>query len=339
MAWFITLALFLFLQSAAASERIGVFNIEELILRPTLTSIEDQGEEFSLSDSSFALSWRRDKNLSARMAVGSELLRGMPIYYSAAAIEDNLGFYEAYAEYSGFFGSFRFGLIPLNFGYDGQISEADRYYNRAQPYSQRLVGLRDYGMSFTTEHRGYYTQLTAHNGEVDSTSDGRLWVSGNWGYTNRRNIRAQMSLQTGTVKGNSSTTATHTTGGVINGETAKWRHGAIFVNWYPRNWNVVVQSYGGEVDQNQQTGRFTGNMFELTRYFSKNFGAGVRYDLFDPNHDISGDKITEASLLLLFKSADSTSDFYLLGTKVYEQSNEVPNDQLRLVWLLTPFSR
>jgi hypothetical protein len=148
-----------------------------------------------------------------------------------------------------------------------------------------------------------------------------------------------MSLQTGFVESQVSAASENTVGGVVNGKTAQWRNGLFFINWYPRNWNVVMQVGGGEVEQDLKTGRYSSNMFELTRLFSKNFGAGLRYDQIDPNRNLSGDQITEASVMLLVKSTDSTSDFYLLGTKVIEESNERPNDELRLVWLLSPYSR
>jgi hypothetical protein len=329
--------LFSFLCRAHADERVGSFQIDQILMRPTLVSHEIEGEEFSLSDSSLTVSWKRDEKIAAYFTLGSELSRYMPIYYNVTP-EDKIAFTEAYAQFENAYGRLRFGLIPLNFGYDAVIKSSERYFKRALPYSEGLIGVRDYGISYFTSHRGYYTQLAFHNGEIDSTSDGRLWTSANWGYTNERTWTVQMSLQTGYVKGTISNPS-NVIAGVVPGETAKWRNGLFYAHWHPRNWNVVFQAGGGEVDQDQDTGRYYTSMLEATRLFSKNFGAGIRIDEFDPNRNLNDDKITESSLLLLFKSADSTSDFYLLGTKVLEEANEVPNDELRLVWLLTPNSR
>lgn len=329
---------FLFSPFVWSYERIGTFSIEEVRLRATWLNVEDDGSDFSLSDSSFSLRWRRDKRISAFVAVGSELSRNQPVYY-ATMPEDRLGFYEAYAEYDGVYGRIRFGLIPLQFGYDGVLSSSERYFQRALPYTERIIGLRDQGLSFYTEHNGYYTQLAVHNGEVDAPSDGRPWISGNWGFSNKRHFRTQLSIQTGDVRGEVSSGASNTIAGVVNGETAHWRNGLFFMHWYPRRWNIVVQMGGGEVQQGDREGRYNTNMIELTRYFSKGFGLGLRYDQLDPDRKTDGDMRTEASLVAVLKSDDSTSSLYLLGTKVIEEAHERPNDQLRLVWLLTPFSR
>lgn len=323
---------------AFSQERIGTFSFEELRLRATLLSQEDTGADFSLADSAFAMRWRKDKNISAYFEVASEKNRNLPVYYAAVA-EDRLGFAEAYAEYQGVYGRVRFGLIPLDFGYDGMMRNYERLFNRSLVYTRGIIGISDFGLSFKTENNGYYSQIAAHNGEINTESDGRIWTSGNWGYSDRRRFRAQLSLQTGYVTGSVSEGAVHGVGGVNNGETALWKNGSFFLNWYPPNWNFVVQAGAGEVEQDSGNGRYNANMLELTRFFSKNFGAGFRYDQFDPDRNSDGDMQTEASLMFVFKSMDSTSDVILLATKSIEEANERPDDQLRLVWLLTPYSR
>ncbi|OFZ16897.1 MAG: hypothetical protein A2Z20_09600 [Bdellovibrionales bacterium RBG_16_40_8] len=334
---FLFLVLFISFEALGA-ETVGSFFIQSIHLRPTFLSQEDTGADFSLADSTFAIGWKKNKNLSVFFEVGSEKLRNLPAYY-AASEQNRLGFYKAFIEFQGVYGRFRFGLIPLNFGYDGILENYERIFNKSLLYSQRIIGISDYGMSFFSELNGYYTQLTIHNGEIDTTSDGRLWVSGNWGYTDGRNFRTQLSLQTGYVRGDVSTGATNTLAGVVNGEIALWRNGVIFANWYQRNWNVVMQFGGGEVKQDDDTGRYSTEMYELTNTFTKNLGVGVRYDKLNPNRKASGDGVTEVSLMFLLKSIDSTSNFVILGTKAIEESSERHNDQLRIEWVLTPFAR
>lgn len=323
---------------AQADEKVGVLTLESVYLRPTFTSTEDLGGESSLSDSQFSLSWKKDKNTSAYVTVGSELNRTLPVYY-ATLPQDRLGFVEAYAEYKFVYGELRAGLIPLNFGYDGILKPSERYFNYSQPYTRRVIGSSDLGVSFYTENIGYYTQIIAHNGEIDTPSDGQLWVTGNWGYTNDRDLRVQLSLQTGYVDKEVSVGSTNTLAGVTNGQTARWRNGALFIDWYQRHWNVAVQLFGGELVQGEYKSRYKSNLIEVEHFFSKNFGVGLRYDVFDPNSKVSGDMKTETSLVFVAKSVDSTSALYILGTKSNEQTNEIPNDQLQIVWLLTPFSR
>jgi hypothetical protein len=321
-----------------ADEKIGMFSIDSVFLRPEYISHEENGADISLSDSQFSLGWKKDNSFSAHMTVGSELQRNLPVYY-ATIPEDRLGFIEAYALYQNVYGEFRFGLIPILFAYDGRIKPSERYYNRSQIYSHRVIGLTDQGLSFWTSHNGYYTQLAMHDGEIDTTSDGRPWVTGLWGYTNDRNVRSQLSIQTGSVKKEVSLGATNSLAGVSNGDTAKWRSGNLFVNWYPRYWNIVFEFTGGEVQQGDDEGRYRAYMIEVSHFFTKNFGVGARYDDFDPNTDLTGDRQMDTSFVIVGKSDDSTSAFYLLGTKSNEQRGELPNDELRVVWVLTPYSR
>src|SRR5690606_34021741 len=133
----------------------------------------------------------KDRKLSAYIAVGSTLSRNLPAYYAVVPHEE-LGFYEAYGEYVGVNGQLRMGLIPLNFGYDGILDQSERIFKRALPYSERILGLRDLGLSYFTSHNGYYTEIVGHNGEIDNQQDGRLWTTGRWGWSNDRNFRAQI---------------------------------------------------------------------------------------------------------------------------------------------------
>jgi hypothetical protein len=322
---------------ANADERIGTFTIDELRIRAALVDTENVGAQFDTIGSAVAFRWSKDQNFTAYMLLGSKKMRNLPVYYSAVN-EDSLGMVEGYAEYSDYYGRFRFGLIPLNFGYDGVLKEHDQIFSRSLFYSARVISLRDEGASFYTETNGYFTQLAIHNGEIDTPSDGRLWTTGIWGFTNDRNIRMQLSLQSGYVKGELSINGTTKLAGVNNGQTARWRNGLFFINWYPLNWNVVMELGGGEMDQGDSHGRYDTTLFELSHQFSKYFTTGFRYNQMDPNRKIDGDTTTELSLVLAFKSIDNTSNFFLVGTKVIEESHQVPNDQLRLVWLLTPIS-
>jgi hypothetical protein len=338
--FYLLIGLLFFSQISFAEEQVGLFKMDSIFLRPELMMSEDKGGDFGLSDSSAAFEWRKDKKLSAYFEIGNERNRNLPIYYNNTEVEDRLNFTKAYAEYEGVYGTIQLGLVPLNFGYDGQIRNEDRIFSRSLVFSEKMIGLADKGLSFSTENNGYYTQITAHNGEIDTESDGRLWVTGNWGFTNQRHIRAQMSLQTGSVKGKVSDEApSNDKLGIVSGENEKWRSGLLFVNWFDRNWNVVLQTGGGNFEQRSATGNYTTNLFEVTHEFSKNFEMGLRYDDFDPRTKVHGDKETDISVAFVFKSLDSTSKVILIGTKSYEESHEIPDDQVRLAWVLTPYTR
>lgn len=332
--------LFLFFTAAtqtSGSERVGNFTILDAYIRATYRSIEKTGDNFDLSDSIFALSWQKDNKLSTYFSIGNISARNVPIYYAETTGEE-LGFLSAYANYSGVYGRLRAGLIPLGFGHDGVVNLGERFYQRSKLFSERIVGLTDFGFSFFTENNGYYTEIIGHNGEVHTRSDGRLWVTGNWGFNDERKLNVQMSLQTGSVRKEVSTGSSNAIGGVDNDQNARWRNGAFFIHYYPQPWSFLLQIASGGVDQNTYNGDYLTHLFETSYRISRRITTGIRYEDFDPNRNIDDNRSTLASVLLMFTSDDLTSKVILLGTKVLEQDHQIPNDELRLVWVVSPFA-
>ncbi len=334
----VLLAGFLFVSvSARAEEKVGTFSVDEVRLRPTYASSEGASGQFSLDDSAFGVRWARDKHLSAYIEVGALESRNLPIYYNTPA-ETGYGFTNAFAEYAGVYGRVRYGLLPIGFGYDGSIKSSSRLFQRGQLFENKVVGFADTGLSLFTKHNGYYTELILHNGAIEQSPGSRLWTTTHFGWTNDREWRAQLSLQTGYVNGEQSLGATNTIAGVNNGQTAKWRNGALFVNWSPRDWNAVIEIAGGQVEQNSHSYGYSSNRVEVTRYYTHNFGTGIRYDYFDPNTSVGQDAQTAISAMVALRSDDATSTFLIIGTKNLEEGYQVNNDELRVSWLLTPYT-
>jgi hypothetical protein len=321
---------------AHADEKIGTFSVEELRLRPTYMSTEGQGGVFSLDDSAFGVGWRKDKLLSAYFEVGPLASRMLTGYWNLDP-EDGYGFTKAYAQYDGIYGRVRFGLIPIGFGYEGSVNPQDRYFQWSQLMTSKLIGYDDIGLSFFTQYNGFFTEFIIHNGEIETSGDGRLWATAHFGWTNNLDWRVQLSLQTGFVNGDQSS-PTFNVGNVTPGETAKWRNGALFVNWKPRDWNVVFQAAGGQVAQDSTTGNYSADLAEATHFFTKNFGLGLRYDYFNPYTATGANETTAGSLLIALKSDDSTSTVLIAGTKNIHDSSQVHDDELMLTWLLTPYT-
>ncbi len=343
MNWLATLifaSALVFSMASRSEEKIGTLNIENIRLRPTYISTESQGGQFNLDDSAFALRWSKDKNLSALVEVGPLASRYKPIYIDPKP-EVGYGFTKAYAEYNGIYGRARFGLLPVNYGYDGALNQNARLFQVGLFFQSRLMPYDDNGLSLFTQHNGYYTELVIHNGAVEASNEGRLWTTSHFGWTNNRDWRAQLSLSTGSINGDLTATAitTNAIGGVHNGETAKWRHAGLFVSWAPRDWSVVLEVLGGQVEQSDHSGGYASDRVELTRFFSKNFGAGLRYDYFDPDTNIGKNAVTANSALLAFRSDDSTSTLSIVGTKNTEEGHQINNDQLMVSWLITPYTR
>lgn len=329
---------------AHAQERAGEMSIDEIMVQPTYSSVETAGGEFSFGSSSFSLLWNYENRYRARLSLGGNGLRGTPRIYEAADPTDQIDFYEAYGEYDGYYGRFRFGLLPINFGHGGTLRESQLVFQRAYIYSYRIVALRDFGVSFYTENNGYYTELVAHNGELDeSNRDGEVWATMRWGYDNERNMSVQMSAQSGRT----TTDSTNATGPGNAGDSglagydatmnSLWRLGSFSVHWYPRKWDVVLQTTYGEREQKSEEGSFSSHQLDAIHMVENFWGLGLRYETYDPNRDIEDDGFASTSLALVTGSKQALSRVFFIATKKVEEGKDVSSDEFRLVWRLTPY--
>lgn len=323
---------------AHAQERAGEMSIDEIMVQPTYSSIEAAGGDFSFGSSSFSLLWNYENRYRARLSLGGNGLRPTPRIYDSADPTDQIDFYEAYGEYDGFYGRFRFGLLPLNFGHGGGLREAQLVFQRAHIYSSRIIALRDFGISFYTENKGYYTELVAHNGELDASSrDGEVWATVRWGYDNQRDIDIQMSAQSGRTTTDATAAGASGLAGFDATENSLWRYGSFSVHWYPKKWDVVLQSTYGEREQKGEEGSFNSHQFDAIHMVKNFWGLGLRYETYDPNRDIEDDGFSSTSLAVVAGSKQALSRVFLIATKKVEEGKDVSSDEFRLVWRLTPY--
>ncbi|MCB0385757.1 MAG: outer membrane beta-barrel protein, partial [Bdellovibrionales bacterium] len=294
--------------------------------------------EFNLRESLLGFRWSLDHSLGAKIALGSLSLLNVPIHFDAAP-SDELGIVEAYGEYTAPYGAFRFGLIPLEYGVEGKTREGDLQLPRSLMYSHRVIGLRDYGMRFLTEHKGYYTRMTVHNGEGGENLDGRVWFTASWGWTDHEKVDFGFSGRTGTTKPASTSLSGDTLAGVDPNLEAKWRMGTTYIHWAPHRWTVTLSGTWGEVEQDKKKGKkFLTGYFDLGYDLTPNFGVLGRFDYFDPNDKAKKDGQREISLAWVWRSREGNSRLYFIGTKVEEEGPKVNNDEFRLIWQLTPQS-
>ena len=307
-------------------------------MRPTYFSQESKGGEFSFNDSQVSFDWIKDEHVSAHIAIGSLLERSIPAIYLETKPPDQLGFIEAYAQYTGIYGHIRAGLVPLGFGSSGLEKNHDRIWPKPMIFAERIVGERDYGVSFFTENNGYFTEFTLHNGEVDQQpNDGNLWLTTRWGWANERQLQIQVSGQAGRTDGVSTALGSTTLAGWDRTKSAAWRFANLAVAWRPRYFEVQLQATIGQREQNRKTDSVTSHQVDFIHYFAKNWGFGLRHDDFDPNTKMSNDRVSRESVMLLNQSSDATSVLSVVYSKVLEEKYQRPNDEAWLQWRVTPF--
>lgn len=331
-------ALTSFVTFARAEESVGKLRVEEILLRPTYFSSEGQGGQFSFNDSLVSFEWAKDDHVSAHIMIGSLLQRVIPSIYLETEPKEELGFIEAYAQYTGVYGFVRAGLVPLGFGSSGLEQNHDRIWPKPMLFSERIMGERDYGVSFLTENNGYFAALTVHNGEVDQKpSDGNLWVTTRWGWANERKFQVQISGQAGRTDSDGTAAGSQTLAGWDRTVGAQWRFGAFTLAYRPRNWEFQAQAVLGEREQKSKTDNLTVFQIDALRTLGRNWGVGLRHDEFDPDGKKNNDKVLRESAILFNQSDDATSLVSLVYTKRLEEKYQVHNDEIWFQWRVTPF--
>ena len=333
---FLVLFTLTFWVSSSYGEQLGTLEIDEFNLRAAGLVREGQHAEFSLAESLLGFRWKLDKTIGAKISLGSLSLLNVPLHFNSPP-SDDLGIVEAYGEYTSPYGSFRFGLIPLEYSVEGNAREGDLEFPRSLLFKNRVLGLRDYGMRFETKFKGYFTKLAVHNGESDSNVDGRVWSTASWGWTDDDKFVVGFSGRTGTTKPIATSTSGDTLAGVDPTLEAKWRMGTTYVHWAPHRWNVVLEGTWGEVEQDKKKGnKFVAGHFDLGYDLTPNFGFLGRIDYFDPNDKVKKDGQKEISLAWVWRSREGNSRLYFIATRIEEEGPRINNDEFKLVWQMSP---
>ncbi|MCB0412505.1 MAG: outer membrane beta-barrel protein, partial [Bdellovibrionales bacterium] len=216
--------------------------------------------------------------------------------------------------------------------------ESELYFPRSLLFEQGVVALRAVGVEFETSHNGFFTSLAVHNGEAGEVEDHRTWVTAKWGWQDRNKLRLGFSGQTGSTEptATSSSTATVKLGNADFAQDALWRIGSLFVHWHPSDFQMFLEFHKGEVVQSEVLqGRFVGAHLDLIWQFTERWKVMGRWDQFDLNSKVAGDVQKLATLGVSFSNNTHTSEVFLYASKNIEEV-DLPNDELRLQWRLTP---
>ncbi|MBX3021265.1 MAG: hypothetical protein KF799_06255 [Bdellovibrionales bacterium] len=321
-------------EAAVIREDIGELKIHDLLLRPNFTYRERREGAFSIGESSFALRWELEEKFSSVIRIGPRTLLNPVARYQPTVAED-VTLVEAYAEYNDPYGRFRLGRVPVEFGYEGRQWERNLIFPRSFLFEKRIMMLRDVGFSYEVSHNQWYTGFVVHNGESDTDVDGQIWYTARWGFR-KENFELGFAGQTGETKPTSTGTSGDTLAGIDTSRDAKWRMGGIYNAYTERQWEFVLEFYVGENEQSVKVQKFHTGHLDVSYEWSKGFTTVARYDRFDPNLKVAKDLEQKASLALVFSNRTRSSNLILVGSKVIEEGANIPNDEIRLVWSLSP---
>lgn len=317
-------------------EDIGVLRIHDLLLRPSFFHGEGGKGSFSMGESSFALRWELEEKFAGVIRLGPRTLINSSARYNAA-INDDIVPVEAYAELNHVYGRFRLGRLPIDFGYEGQQWERALIFPRSMLFKERIVMLRDVGASYEIRHENFYTNIAVHNGESDTDQDGQMWYTARWGYATEK-FELGFAGQTGGTETQQTAGSNDTLAGVDVTQDAKWRMGGVFGALHKKTWEWILEFYMGEREQEEpaDSGKFAVGHNDFSFDITRNYSVHLRYDHFDPNLRLHGDLQREISLAFVLSNRTHSSNLMLVGTKVLEEKHQVGNDELRLIWSLSP---
>lgn len=323
-----------FADATVVREDIGELKIHDLLLRPNFMLREGQEGNFSIGESSFALRWELEQKFAGVIRIGSRTLMN-PLARYASKVPDDVTLVEAFAEYNDVYGRFRMGRMPVEFGYEGRMWERNLIFPRSLLFQRRAMMLRDVGVAYDVTENNWYTGFVVHNGESDNDVDGRSWYTARWGYK-ADSYEIGLAGQTGSTRPVATSLSGDTLANVDPTKNEKWRIGGLYGAIQEKTWEWVLECYMGELEQEQDVTKYATGHTDFSYLFSKTFSTHLRYDFFDPNIRLYGDQERQVSLALMLSNQSHSSNLILVGTKVIGEGNTVHNDEIRLIWSLSP---
>lgn len=320
--------------AALIREDIGELKIHDILLRPSFTVRERKEGAFSIGESSFALRWELEEKFSGVIRIGPRTLLNPVARYQPTMLDD-VTLVEAFAEYNDWFGRFRLGRLPVEFGYEGRQWERNLVLPRSLLFERRAMMLRDVGASYEITQGNWYTGFVVHNGESDKDVDGQVWYTARWGFR-KENFELGLVGQTGQTKPLATLNSGDTLAGVDPTKDALWRVGGLNWHYTDNGWDFVLEYYAGDVEQEKEVRKYHTGHLDVSYEFTKTFTTVVRYDHFEPNTSQSDDLEQRISLGLVFSNRSHSSNLILVANKNVAQGTPKPNDEIRLIWSLSP---
>ncbi len=323
--------------AAEAVEKLGELEVSDLLLEPQFFYTEPKTGRFEIGNSLFSVRWLKDQYISGQITVGTKSLLGVPKRYSSETSEE-IGLVEGFAQAETYWGRVRFGLIPLHFGYEGALAEGSLKFPRSLWYRERLLGLRDFGLSYAVDNEGFFSEWTIHNGESGKDLDNKAWFTARAGYE-QEDFFVGLTGATGRTtqeSTNPSGNRANLADGFVVSDPARVRMAGVFIGTHGPEISVAAEALVAENFQ-QVDFKSTGGHLDLIYDFAKHWTALARYDRYDPNGSEANDRLQEWTMGLSYKSNYETSAVYLYVTRLLREGADTSAHQFRIVWRLTPY--
>jgi hypothetical protein len=334
LIWFALLTLSFDARAMVIREDIGELKIHDLLIRPNFVLAEPKKGSFSIGESSFAVRWELEEKFTGVIRLGPRTLINQLSHYSAT-LDDDFALVEAFGEYNAWYGRFRFGMLPVEFGLEGRLWERNLIFPRSLLFQKRAMMVRDVGTSWEIKQDRFMTGFVVHDGNSTGNVAGPMWLTSRFGYQ-LEDVGFGFTGQTGLTHAAQTMISQDTLAGVDPTKDAKWRIGGVYFDLLQRSWAIVGEYNIGSVEQEGNGRNYYAGHLDAGVLWTKRFQTYVRMDVFDPNSDNTGDLEQQLSIGLVLSNESRSSNLILIGTQALDEAPTSPGSSLRLIWSLSP---
>jgi hypothetical protein len=331
-------------------ETIGELSIADLFVEPQLRYEEPNRGVFGPGHSYLEGQWhQRDHIVSASFKVGTGRLLSRPARYGVAGDPDELVLAEAYGQLEGVYGRLRAGLVPIAYGLEGGNSESRLRITRSLLFRDRLLNVRDRGITYRIENAGFFSDWALHNGEGGENLDNETWFTARWGWQGGKFLRAGFSGSAGRTSPESTNPDSLTApaelaelssqAGLLVDRPAKLRFANAFLEWHDGRFRLQSEITAGDLMQDASVRKLRAFYVDLEFLKSDSLSFLARYDRLDPDSGQQADGLSEATLGLALRNRYETSVFSVFGTRIDRETQGLAAHRVLLVWRLTPTVR
>jgi hypothetical protein len=324
---------FLFAQTGH-KELVGELALSDILLQPRFYAEEAGQQKFELDRSYFFFSWKINRELSTHFGIGQfELMNineRLPTNLSISGEYDQLRFFEAYAEWDSGYGNIRAGIIPLFLGWEATRRESEWYFPRTLFYENHEFGLRDMGASYYVDSAGFYTEFALHNGENGKDVDGKMWHTARVGWKNDRGVDVALSASNGKYEKSK----------LDSLETFSYFNS--YLSFEFQGLLVLAEGFYAKQETKESTGntevKFWDYHLDVSHPITSHMNGVFRYEIYEPDNSVEGDVEKRIIAGVSFFNELKTSNLYIWGLINKEESNDINNNEIQIVWKVRSLS-
>lgn len=311
--------------NSAAAENPASFSVNDIFLQSSAKVQEGNAGGLDFPQWKFGALAKFSPTLELNLSLGSPSLLYLPSWSTLA--NQGASLLDVKAQIKTSVADFYAGQFLTPFGLEGTRGENELFFPRSFLYERGLIPLRDYGVGIFSQNDGFYFNVAAHSGEganYSASTDSRLFGTGQWGYETPTHEALGLSIIEGRV---------------INPLTlaeTKLRGGNLFFKFHLFKMAIDLEGSIFQSILNQVESNYLAWHGDFSYIASDSVNIIARYEQYNPNTKISSNVLGRGYFGIEWHGKNSFSRLFIYLVKNNESLNEMPNDEVRFVWRITP---